>query len=59
SSWLYEVKPARSHKFGFRICFVLRASDLEFNLFEGGDSLVRIHSPDPGFLLHLVRVRSG
>jgi len=45
--------------FEFRIYLGFGARDLEFDLFEGGDSLVRFHSPDPGFLLHLVRVRSG
>ncbi len=35
----------------------VRRTNFEFDLFEGGDSLVRFHSPDPGFLLHLVRVR--
>jgi hypothetical protein len=34
-------------------------SNFEFDLLEGGDSLVRFHSQNPGFLLHLVRVRSG
>jgi hypothetical protein len=45
--------------FEFRICLGFGAWDFEFDPFEGGDSLVRFHSPDPGVLLHLVRIRSG
>jgi len=51
-----EFRDADPPKAGFH-----RASayNFVFEFLKGGDSLGRFHSPDPGFLLHLVRVRSG